>query len=137
MMGRSYYLAVDQEEISDLRNLKGGILMDVERRAQSRFAMFARYLVDLKVLLRLSYQHLNPSGFLGIVIGDPQIANIRVPLSDFLVELAKELGFTLKARPVEDRIRSRIQNFRLRNATEPIQRETLLLFARDDNGIAT
>ncbi len=103
----------------------------IRRRAvaddsQQRWRMFFQYLEDIVRLLRVSRSKLSRKGRLCMVIGNPQINKIRVPLLHILERLASNEGFRLEATPSSDRIRTRLQNLRLRSATGPIRREYLL-----------
>lgn len=130
MIGRRSYLSVQGDEIARLgiRDLDG--LRSIQSRTPSRFRMFAQYLTDLHAILSQSHRHLSRHGTLALVIGNPEIGRRRIPLSNLAVDMAEEVGFELKANPVEDRIRNRIQNFHPRSANDPIQSEFLLWFSR-------
>lgn len=93
---------------------------------KERWQMFLQYLEDLRSLLSISRSRLCRSGLLCIVIGNPQINKTRVPLVKLVKQLAVSEGFRLEATPSSDKIRTRLQNLKLRSATGPIQREYLL-----------
>jgi len=94
----------------------------------TRWQMFLQYLSDFKRFLHISRQRLSKTGRLCLVIGNPQINKTRVPLVDLVEGLAWEEHFRLEASPSQDRIKTRVQNFRLRSATSHIQRDYLLSF---------
>jgi hypothetical protein len=100
----------------------------LSEKDDERKRMFMQYLSDMRAFLRLSRKKLSKNGRLCMVIGNPEIAKTRIPLVRVMQALAKEEKLALEERPSYDRIRSRIQNFRLRSATSHIDKEYLLSF---------
>ena len=93
-----------------------------------RLRMFVQYADDLRTLLHLCSQHLSKRGVLGLVMGNPQIAKRKIPLTRIVRKIAEEEGFVLQGRPHCDPIRTRSQNLTLKDATGPIKEEYLLNF---------
>ncbi len=89
---------------------------------------FLQYVHDMRRFLQISRAKLSKSGRLCLVMGNPQIGKKPVPLVRIVQGLASEEGFRLEASPSYDRIKTRIQNFRLRSATSHIKTEYLLSF---------
>ncbi|MCK4444492.1 MAG: hypothetical protein KAW09_08110 [Thermoplasmata archaeon] len=129
MIGRSRYLYDDGHGLPEFSPREEKLLKEIAALAPSRSEMFNQYLVDVRTFLVQAHAHLLDDGILGIIMGDPQIAMKRVPLSSLVTRIAENEGFELIEKPATDRIRNRIQNFNPRSATEPIQREVLLTFS--------
>jgi hypothetical protein len=129
---RDFELIGRQRPLKEDNGLPGyGYWKFIRRKAvangsHERWQMFFQYLEDIVRLLRVSRSKLSRKGRLCIVIGNPQINKIRVPLLHILERLASNEGFKLEATPASDRIRTRLQNLRLRSATGPIRREYLV-----------
>jgi len=101
----------------------------ISNLSPQRLLAFMQYVSDLRTFLQLCARHLSKKGVLGLVIGNPQIAKQRIPLTRIVQELAEEQRLVLERSPRCDPIRSRRQNFRLRSATGPIEEEFLLSFS--------
>jgi len=100
----------------------------VRRLDEGRLRMFLQYVADMKTFLGVCSHRLDSGGVLCLVIGNPEIARVKVPLVRIIRKLAEEKGFTSMNDPEPDMIRTRIQNFNLRSATGPINREYVLNF---------
>jgi hypothetical protein len=129
MIGRTNRLRLDDHTFQD-SDLYPRMLRQLSKIDEPRVQMFRQYLMDLRILLRNSAKHLTSKGQLCLVIGNPQIAKTEVPLNKMIRKLAFDEGLTLNARQRSDRIRTRMQNFKLRSATNHINREFLLTFKR-------
>jgi hypothetical protein len=127
LIGRRNHINSSEESLPH-----GGLRSRWYRRLSNaddeRKVMFLQYLSDIRTFLRLSRKKLSKRGRLCMVVGNPEIGKARVPLVHIIQKLASEENLRLEAQPSYDRIKSRIQNFRLRSATSPIDREYLLSF---------
>jgi hypothetical protein len=94
---------------------------------RERFRPFLQYLGDMRQFLSVSHRHISKQGRLCLVIGNPEIARHQIPLARIVRKLAESEGFILQTQPGWDRIRGRIQQFRLRSATQHIKKEALLV----------
>jgi hypothetical protein len=93
-----------------------------------RFRPFLQYLSDMRQFLRLSHRHISNQGRLCLVIGNPEIARHQIPLARIVRKIAESEGFVLQTQPSWDMVRRRVQQFRLRSATQHIKKEYLLEF---------
>jgi len=93
-----------------------------------RGALF-QYFNELHLLIRISSSKLADEGILGLVVGDPETARLRVPLTAIARQFALDCGLSEIAPPRRDPIRRRFQARTRRSSSNPISHETLLCFA--------
>lgn len=93
-----------------------------------RFEALLQYLIDIERFLTAAKSHLEDDGILGLVIGDPEMSRVRVPLTRLVRDLAGAVGFVSHCPPRRDRIRRRFQAGSRRSSSRPITHETLLCF---------
>jgi len=128
LIGRSSYLVAGREALPD-SEIDSEWCRVISNVNPERFRALTQYVSDLRKFLQICASHLSKRGILGLVIGNPQIARQKIPLTRIVQELAEEQRLVLDTSPLCDQIRSRTQNFRLRSATEPIKEEFLLSFS--------
>jgi hypothetical protein len=129
MIGRIAYLTAGTEALPDSETKSiWYTAISKDRKAQKRLRMFLQYVHDFRVFVRLCARHLSKNGALCLVVGNPEIAKRKVPLTRIARKVAEQEGFQLVATPRFDRIRNRTQQFKLRSATGPIKEEFLLSF---------
>lgn len=127
LVGRSSHILSGNEGLPD-SEIDSEWYKTVSRASPSRLRMFIQYVSDLRIFLQLCARHLSNRGTLGLVIGNPEIAKQKIPLTRIICKLAEEQELFMKTSPHCDLIRSRTQNLRLRSATGPIKEEFLLSF---------
>jgi len=129
MLGRIAYLTAGTETLPDSETRSGWYrTLSKDDQAKERLQMFLQYVHDFRVLLGLCARHLSEQGALHLVIGNPEIRKRKIPLTRIIETIAKEEGLQLMMTPRHDRIRNRVQQFKLRSATGPIKEEFLLSF---------
>jgi SAM-dependent methyltransferase len=129
MLGRITHLTAETEALPDSESRSRWYrTLRIDDRAKKRLQMFLQYVHDFRVFLRLCARHLSEQGVLYLVIGNPEIAKHKIPLTRIIQEIAEEEDLQLMTTPRLDRIRSRTQQFKLRSATGPIKEEFLLSF---------
>jgi len=128
MLGRTTCLTADSEALPDSEIRSSWYRTVTKDSRYRRMHMFLQYIHDLRVFLQLCARHLSKRGMLCLVIGNPEIARHKVPLTRIVQEIAEEQGFRLMMTPRFDKIRNRTQHFKLRSATGPIKEEFLLSF---------
>ncbi len=96
--------------------------------APDRALSLACYLGDLRCALQALRSRFFSDGLLGMVIGDPEMAGVRIPLASLVSFLALQEGFAFASPPTCDQIRKRCQTPVRRSSREPISREYLLEF---------
>jgi len=129
MIGRITHLTAGIEALPDSETKSSWYrAISKDAKAERRLRMFLQYVHDFRVFVRLCARHLSKSGRLCLVIGNPEIAKRKLPLTRIAREVAEEEGFQLVATPRLDKIRNRTQQFKLRSATGPIKEECLLSF---------
>jgi hypothetical protein len=100
----------------------------IQEANPERFNAMMTYLIEIEAFLTIARDHLEPDGLLGMVIGDPEMSRIRVPLTRVIHDIAILVGFKDHSPPVVDRIRRRSQGPHRRSSNAPIGQETLLSF---------
>lgn len=126
-VGRISPLNTESDAISNFDS-KAKWIRGIASSNEDRLRMFGQYVQDLQKLIETSARRLSKNGNLCLVIGNPQIARQEVPLVGIVQELASKEGLKLDSYPQTDRIRTRMQNFRLRSATSHISKEYFLNF---------
>jgi site-specific DNA-methyltransferase (cytosine-N4-specific) len=129
MLGRMAFLSAGIGALPDSETRSSWYRTISRDNRYERLRMFLQYVHDLRIFLRLCARHLDKNGMLCLVIGNPEIAKCKVPLTRIARKVAEEEGFQLMMTPHIDRIRRRTQQFKLRSATGPIEKEFLLTFS--------
>lgn len=130
MVGRRNYLQPNADELPSAITREPWFQTVLEKDP-GRSKMLVQYLNDMDSFFNIAKRRLKSGGKLGIVIGNPEVARTRVPLNEAVKHLASDAGFSSDGEDREDRIKSRVQNLKLRSASAPIQTEWLLSFSRD------
>jgi len=132
MIGRITHLTAGIETLPDSETRSSWYrAISKDKQAEKRLRMFLQYVHDLRVFLRLCARHLSKKGVLCLVMGNPEIAKRKIPLTQIVHGIAEEEGFQLTTTPRFDKIRNRTQQFKLRSATGPIKEEYLLTFRQN------
>lgn len=132
MLGRIAHLTAGTEALPDSETRSSWYrTLSKEEQARKRLQMFLQYIHDFRVFLRLCARHLSKQGVLYLVIGNPEIAKRKVPLTRIIQGIAEKEGLQLMTTPRLDKIRHRTQQFKPRSATGPIKEEFLLSFRLD------
>jgi SAM-dependent methyltransferase len=127
MLGRRNYIYPDEASLPSTIT-KEDWFLTLSVKSPTRLALLVQYLNDMSKFFHIARRRLADGGRLGIVIGNPEVARIRVPLNEVVRILAEDAGLRMYGLSEEDRIKSRVQNLRLRSASAPIQSEYLLTF---------
>jgi site-specific DNA-methyltransferase (cytosine-N4-specific) len=128
MIGRNLHLNASESTLPQ-QILSAEWVEDLRKACPKRLAALVQYLNDISRLLWIAKERMEKEGKLGILIGNPEMKGMRIPLNELVRLLSVEAGFRSISQEKEDRIKSRVQNFKLRSATAPIQSEHLLIFA--------
>lgn len=127
VIGRRYYLNVDEAALKDFEN-EFNWLRRLRRKSSNAALRLTQFLLDLVKFFGYANARMQSDGVLGIVVGDPEMGGIRIPLHTIIPRMALNAGFNLLGGKKKDAIKSRIQNFKLRSASAPIQSEFLMSF---------
>jgi len=124
LIGRRHYVDKDSSNVPGFLS-RARWYGRIGKRAPESLLMFNQYLREMRCFLDVARRRIAQGGFLGVLTGNPEIAGQRVPLSKIIGRLAEDAGFQTHLEGSEDRIKSRIQNFKPRSASAPIPTETL------------
>jgi len=127
MLGRRNYVDPDEKSLPSAITREDWF-RTLSEASPHTLGMLIQYLNDMSEFFSVAKRRLADNGKLGVVIGNPEVSRVRIPLNKALPILAEDAGLTAYGECEEDRIKSRVQNFKLRSATSPIQSEHLLAF---------
>lgn len=97
-------------------------------RGSDRLEGLIRYFDDLGRFFSMCEAHVASEGIVGVVLGDPEMSGIRIPLVKVADDLARASGLVREREPLTDRIRRRFQTAQRRSSRSPISSETLLTY---------
>jgi hypothetical protein len=125
LIGRRRASGQDETVLPEEFRSQPWVVGAVESPEADADALF-QYFSDLRRLLETAKAHLGTGGVLGVVLGDPEVARLRVPLTEIARAYSEELGLSEVEPPTRDRIRRRFQAAPRRSSNAPISVETLL-----------
>ncbi len=102
-------------------------LSQVDFRASVVVAAFLR---DIALVIQGCYKHLHSGGCCCLVIGNSTIRNIRLPVHEWTIEIARQTGFRLTEHFV-DKVRDRRVPPNRHGHTSVISQEHILIFTKD------
>lgn len=131
MIGRRSYLSCTPlRRLVPEAEMKRRWLRTLDRSGSRRAKSLATYLQDMRQSLRSLGKGVSNDGLIGMVLGEPEMAGVRVPLAKLVSYIALGEGLVLTCPPGRDRIRKRSQTPVRRSSKGPISREYLLQFKR-------
>lgn len=99
---RKSYIGTDRVYVNEYRELAHfGIdridnqLKEIYDSNMKKSYIIYKYLVGMKNNMKCVYDVLKTNGKYVIVIGNNSVMNIEIPLSEYIIEIAKEIGFEL------------------------------------------
>jgi len=131
-VGRKYYQLSESDDLEfDSNILSYEFFSKIENNNPERTDTVITYLNDMSIVLRNMRSKLSEEGIIGLVIGNPEVADTRVPLNELIIELAEDNGLELYDTPKKDEITNRFQTPVRRSSSEPIKYEYLITLERD------
>lgn len=126
-VGRRYYHedGLDALDI-ELKDSLMSVLYQIEEESADRLDSVVTYLNDISIVMKNMKSKLKDDGIIGLVVGNPEVANIRVPFHKMIIEVAQEHGMVIRGNPKKDKISNRFQTPVRRSSDNPIEYEYLL-----------
>lgn len=126
-VGRQYYHTSGLEELNiEFEEPLMNPLYEINDKSIDRLDSVITYLNDMCKVIRNMKMKLKDGGIIGLVVGNPEVAGIRVPFHKMIINIARENGLELRGNPKKDKISNRFQTPVRRSSDSPIQYEYLL-----------
>jgi len=125
---KSKLIGADKISVLPKQEQEADWVRKVKSKSNDRLSSLLSYVDDMNKVFEAIYHFINCRGRMGVVLGNPEVSGIRIPLARVICRLAEELGWSLVRKPEYDLIKNRYQTPIRRSSLDPIPEEFLLEF---------